>query len=117
MSNHKSQVRNIADEDQVKEATKKEEFLEERRIGELLWVMDSAIGRRFMRRLIVDICGAERNAYLTPMVGRGSDPVFVMGHQNVGQNLLEQLKEHCPEKWLLMEAEYIEEKKKERVNG
>lgn len=104
----KSLVKNSADEEQVRKAGDKEKLRAEREVNDLIAVMSTAHGRRHVRRQIVEVCGLYRSSYLGSPTGRGSDPVFLEGNRNVGLQLLAEVRQYCPDLWLLAEREHNE---------
>ena len=104
----RSLVRNSADPEQVKNASLKEQTRGERETNDLKSLMGTAHGRRFIRRVIAEIAGRDRSTYLTGPTGRDSDKDFLEGARNVGLQLLAEVRDVCPEQWLLAEKEHYE---------
>jgi len=101
-------VQNSADPQQVKAAEQKEKLRGEQIVNDLRALMDTAHGRRFIHRLIVDIAGRDRSSYTNGLMGRDSDRDFLEGCRSVGLQILAEVKEACPERWLLAEKEYYD---------
>ena len=101
-------VQNSADPKQVKAAEQKEKIREEQTVNDLRTLMNTAHGRRFIRRLIVDVCGRDRSTYINGPTGRDSDKDFLEGGRNIGLQVLAEVREACPEQWLLTEKEHYE---------
>ena len=95
---------NAANERALKRARQSETREQEQRVNDALHVMSSDPGRRFVYRMVYEICGLE-----SP-VGLGSELVMAhnVGIQEIGKNLTVFLREACPQQWLLMLAEYEE---------
>jgi hypothetical protein len=99
-------TRNSADKEQVAAAGRKEEIRREREVNDLKSQMSTVYGRRYMRRLIVDIAGVDRSTYLGNLTGRDSDRDFLEGMRNMGLQLKAEVLEHCPDEWALAEKEH-----------
>lgn len=67
--------------------------------ADLRWVMNHVRGRRFMRRLI-DISGVYRGSFTG-----NSETFFREGERSVGIQVLRQIQESCPDKFLVMLTE------------
>lgn len=106
-------VKNAADAEQVNEATEKTKSRAERDRNDLVTVMQTPAGRRYVRRLVVETAGLYRSSYLNGPTGRGSDPVFMEGMRNVGLEKYAEIMDVCPELWALAEQEHREQLKRE----
>lgn len=104
----RSLVRNSADPEQVHAAAQKEQIRGERERNDLVALMGTAYGRRYIRRLVVEIAGRDRSTYLNGPTGRDSDRDFLEGGRNVGLQVLAEVQDACPEQWLLAEREHHE---------
>lgn len=99
-------VRNSADPDQVNTATQKEQLRGERERNDLIALMSTAYGRRYIRRVVVDLAGRDRSTYLNGPTGRDSDKDFLEGARNLGLQVLAEVMDACPEQWFLAEKEH-----------
>lgn len=107
-------VRNAADPKQVRRAEIEERFRAERDAQDLNAILSTPPGRRFLRRLLVDIAGINRSTYTNGPTGKGSDPTFLEGMRNVGLMVLAEINAVSFEKWLLALAEHYEELKRQQ---
>lgn len=105
-----AEQRNIADEGPVKERAAKDKWSRDRDVEDFKVVMSTVQGRRFIRRVLHDVCGVHRTCFHGPST---NDAFFDLGQRNVGLFVLSEIEEACPEKGLLMNAENIEMKRKE----
>lgn len=101
-------VANSADNKQVKRAADKETLRRERETNDLKSLLETVHGRRFLRRMIVEVAGIYRSSYLGGPTGRGSDPAFLEGQRNVGLQLLAEVQTVNADLWLLAEREHNE---------
>lgn len=103
----------ITDPEQEAEARKEKEKEQKRRRtrrdADLKWVMSSAPGRRFMWELLAE-CGIYRCSFNNS----GSQTFFNEGMRNVGTMKLAQLMKVCPDDYLKMQSEAMEESRNER---
>lgn len=106
-------VRNSADSAQVQTATQREKLRGEQEEADLRAIMSTPQGRRFMRRLIVEVCGRDRCTYAFGPAARDSDMVLLEGMRNVGLQVFSEVKTVCPELWLLAEKEHEDQLRKE----
>jgi|SRR5699024_529662 len=104
----RSLVKNAGDAEQVKAAERTERRQRQQRTADLREIMATPHGRRFVRHLVLDVCGLQRSSYLNNISGRGSDPVFHEGQRFVGATVYDQVAAVCFEQWLLAEAEAYE---------
>lgn len=91
-------------------------------INDLKFVMSNPSGRRFVHR-VIDACAPQDDGIPIDMHGR-CDPLAlasIAGAHAVSEGLLDLLKEHCPDEWMLMLAERIQEptpaQAEEAING
>ena len=91
-----SQVKNAADEQQVKKAAEREKSEREIEMADVKALMSSVIGRRFMNRLLSS-CGLYRLSFNNS----GSITAFNEGERNVGLKFLADVTEY-PDLYLLM---------------
>lgn len=99
-------ARDTSDPRKVREAAWREDKILAQQRSDLLAVMNEPGGRRFLRRLIYEFGGRDRNSYLNAT--RGSDPIFMEGNRNVGLMVLNEMQEASVNLYLLMEAEFFE---------
>lgn len=79
-------------------------------VADFKWLMGNKQGRRFMWRLL-GVTGVFR----TPFVqGGGGLTEFNCGQQNVGQLMLAEIHEHCPERYHEMTKEHHEHARRKR---
>ena len=106
-------MRNSADPEQVAIATQKETLRGERERNDLITLMGTVYGRRYVRRLVVDLAGRDRSTYLNGPTGRDSDKDFLEGARNIGLQVLAEVMEACPEQWFIAEKEHHESRRME----
>lgn len=99
----KALVKNAADEEQVKESTRKVRYKRTDERADIEFVMGSVHGRRFMWRVLAH-CGAYRSVFAV-------DPhvtAFNSGKQDVGHFLMAELNDVCPKEFSVMTKEATE---------
>lgn len=90
-------VKNAADPEQVSAAVEQENFIRNSEVDDLLFVLSTVQGRRFIWRLL-GFCGVRQTVYAT-------DPhhtYFLEGKRTVGLKLHADIEEHRPEAYLEM---------------
>lgn len=99
-------VKNSADPKQIKAASQKETIRVEQIANDRKAVMSTPSGRRFVRRLIMEIAGKDRSTvYGDGLTGRGVDPILE-GMRNVGLQVYAEVLDSCAEEWFLAEKEH-----------
>jgi hypothetical protein len=95
----------LTDEQIVAAVREKEERRRKREIEDLIKLMDTAHGRRFVWKLLGQ-CGVFRLSYS----GELASTSFNEGQRNIGLGLFAEIMKHCPNLYLLMadEAKEIE---------
>lgn len=91
---------NTADESQVKAQGKKAKLARDQEVKDMLWVLDSPQGRRFVWRYL-GITGVFRSSF----TGSPETTHFNEGGRNIGLRLLEDINEAKPEAYLQMTKE------------
>ena len=96
----RSAVRNAADRKQVKAARLTERFLKRRDQSDIIEVLSSPVGRRFVMA-ILSKCGMYTTSY------RGGnnvvyDTIFLEGQRSIGVQLLLEIQEADPEAYIKM---------------
>ena len=97
----KSVVRNAADPKQVREGADKANRTSERDLDDVAVVMNTIQGRRFMWRLINDLCHYDSN----DAQPSGSLTYFSLGERNVGRVVKSDAYEASHQSYQLMERE------------
>jgi hypothetical protein len=90
---------NAADEQQVKEAGRKNKFGRERDLDDVLSIMNTKQGRRFIWRLL-SFCKVFESSFTG-----NSTTFFNEGMRNVGLMLMADINESCADKYLRMMKE------------
>jgi len=98
-------VGNAADKKQVKEAGRKERSKRWRELEDLRFVMSSPEGRRFVWRMINEICHYDQLSFQHS----GSMTSFAEGERNIGRILKGDVHEAAFEEYQQMEKEYFKD--------
>ena len=106
---HKAYVQNSADEYQVKEASKREKERFNQEIADIKAVMSMPEGRRFVWRLINDICHIDA----TSANHSGSITYMLEGERNIGRLVKADVCKAALKEWQEMERQYWKETWKE----
>lgn len=104
-------VSNSASEAQTKAAEQAREFLLEQRRSDLSAIMQSAIFRRVLWRILTEECGIYKKSFIEK---DGSMSSFNEGKRFVGLRLMEDLKAVDHHSYLKMEQEAYEQESLER---
>lgn len=94
-------VRNAADADQVKRASKREQFAREEEMDDLRVVMSTMQGRRFLWERLGKL-GVNKSVFVT-----SSEIYYRAGRQDAGHQLLADILDADSEGYLLMQREAI----------
>lgn len=87
-----------------KDAESARNLAEMRAAEDLKFIMSDKRGRRFMRRLI-----EQTGFYDTSFTGN-SETFFREGKRDVGLTLRRQIMKHCPDRFVEMESEYLNDR-------
>lgn len=104
---------NAADPKKVKRAAIKERLLDEQKIKDVFVVMSTREGRRFMWRLINELCRVDN----TEFISSGSLAYYHNGERNIGRIVKADIYEASVEAYQLMEKENWEFLRKDNSNG
>jgi len=95
------------------EKTLKAQLARQTEIDDLLWLMSDKRGRRFMWRLLQG-----SGIYRTSFTGDALSMAFKEGERNQGLRLMDQVMQHCPERFSVMQKEAPKnERRKEGTEG
>lgn len=97
-----SLVKNAADEEQVKAASKKEKFGREREVSDLCFVLGTLAGRRFVHRILQQ-ARTWQLSYAGP--GQAEETAFREGMRNIGNWLWSEIEQANPEALLQIKKE------------
>ena len=95
---------NVATDESVKEATKKETMIKNREKEDVVHVLSSRHGRRFVWKYL-SICGV----FKLSADNSGSWTYFNEGQRNIGLKLLNDINETDPANYILMMKEHNED--------
>lgn len=101
MNKKEAFVKNAADPKQVKNGKRKEEDLRFNQLNDIKVVMSTKEGRRFMYRLINEICHYDSNDFNNS----GSITYHNLGERNVGRQVKSDVIESCFKEFQKMEEE------------
>lgn len=96
----KAYTGNAADIEQVKEAASKEKRGKEQRCDDMLMVLSTPQGRRFIWRYLTE-CGVFRTSY----TGDATNTIYLEGQRNMGLKILSDVNEASPEAYIKMMLE------------
>lgn len=92
-------VRSASDPDQVKAAAKEQVFRQEQEDADILALMNDAVGRRFVWRLL-----GQTNVFKSIFV-TSSEIYYKAGQQDIGHWLQRQVDRVAPEQYITMQRE------------
>lgn len=93
--------RNAADEGQIKKATQRESRERQLQIADLIDIMNTAHGRRFVWRLFA-MCGL----YKLSFTGNSSTTDMLEGRRSVALDLLSDVDKYCADQFMLAMREH-----------
>lgn len=94
-----------ARQQQARDIRKAREYSENLGVDDLKWFLSDKRGRRFMWRLLSE------TGLFRPSYTGNSETFFREGERNVGLKLLNQILEHCPDKFGMMQQEHTDEQR------
>ena len=100
-------VKNAADAGQVKKAGETDKSIRLQELNDIRSIMNTPQGRRFINRLIHDIC----HYHADDFNHSGSITFKSLGERNIGRLVLSDVYEATPEAWLLTLKENMNFKK------
>lgn len=94
----KVSVRNSSDENQVKDADRKDFNRQQREVDDLTWVLSEKKGRRFLWRFLSENCRVFKTCYSQDT----NETYFLEGNRNVGLKLMDEINEINPDLYVKM---------------